>query len=144
MTTYSRTNNAAPRSGPNAVAFADQAAVTSLVAADIINAVAVPAGTKVHRVVVKNTDMDTNATPTSTAKIGFAAADGSAMPSGADTAVAVDAAFGQAAATTTYEIFPPYVVEKDCFLSIVVGTGAATAAAGTVYAKVEGEALGAK
>lgn len=147
MTTYSRTNNAAPRSCEygNASVFADQSSVTAaLIAADIINPVKIPAGTRVSRVVVKNTDMDTNGTPALTAKIGFAAADGSAMPSGADTAVSADAAFGQAAATTTYEIFPPYVVEKDAFLSIVVGTGAATGAAGTVYAKVEGETLGAK
>lgn len=113
-------------------------------AADVIKLCRVPGGTDVHRVVVKNTDLDGNVSPTLTAKIGFTPADGSSAPSGADTAVAADGAFGQAAATTTYEIFPPYRVEKDSYLTLVIGTGAATAASGTVSAKVEGEIVGVK
>lgn len=112
--------------------------------ADIAKLCKIPAGTDVHRVVIKSTDMDTNGTPTLTAKIGFSPVDGSAAPSGADTAVAATAAFGQSAATTTYEIFPPYRVEKDSYLTLVIDTGAATAAAGTVSAKVEGEIVGVK
>lgn len=128
----------------NAVKFHDQITTVAgdAAAASIICLVKVAAGTEVDRVVVKNTDLDTNGTPAMTAKIGFAPIDGSAAVAGADTAIAADGVFGQAAATTTYEIFPPYLVEVDSWLSIVVGTASATAAAGTISAKVEGIAKG--
>lgn len=131
----------------NASVFVDSVAVTNadIDAADIIKLVKVAAGTDVHRVVVKTTELDTNVGPTLTAKIGFTPIDGSAAPSGADTAIAADGAWGQNAETVTHEIFPPYRVEKDSWLTIVIGTGANTeAATGTVSAKVEGEALGVK
>lgn len=132
--------------GNNAV-FHDQKAVTNadIDAADIIKLVPVAAGTDVHRVVIKTTELDTHGTPTLTAKIGFTPIDGSDAVSGADVAVAADAAWGNNAETVTHEIFPPYRVEVDSWLTIVIGTGAATeAATGTVSAKVEGEALGVK
>lgn len=130
----------------NASVFVDSVAVatTDIDSADIIKLCPVSGGTVVDRVVVKNTDLDSNGTPTLQAKIGFTPMDGSAAPSGADTAVAAAGAWGQSAATTTYEIFPPYRVEKDSYLTIVITNVAATAAAGTVYAKVEGEATGKK
>lgn len=131
--------------GGNNSVFVDSVAVTNadIDAADIIKLVRVAAGTDVHRVVVKTTELDTNGAPTLTAKIGFTPIDGSAAVSGADTAVAADAAWGNNAETVTHEIFPPYRVEVDSWLTIVIGTGAATeAATGTVSAKVEGEALG--
>lgn len=116
---------------------------------DQIRPVKVPAGTAVHRVVIRNTDMDTNGTPTLAAKIGFTPVDSSiTAPSGADTAIAAAAAWGQAAVAPptggVYEVFPPYVVEVDSYLNIVVTTGPATGATGTVYAKVEGDAIGPK
>lgn len=117
-------------------------ATTNLTAADNLRYCEVPGGTLVHRVVVKTTDMDSNGTPTLTAKIGFIPVDGSAAPSGADTAVAATAAWGQSAATTVYEILPPYLVAVDSYLSVVIGTGAATAAAGTINAVISGEAQG--
>jgi hypothetical protein len=128
----------------NRVVFADNCVATGdLVAADALNAVKIPAGTLVDRVVIKNPDLD-SATAL-TAKIGFAPTDGSAGVSGADVAVSADAAWGRAAATTTYEIFPPYKVLVDSYLSVVVGTGAtASSGGGTVYGKVEGENLGVK
>lgn len=131
----------------NASVFFDSVAVTNadIDAADIIQLVRVAAGTDVHRVVVKTTELDTHGSPTLTAKIGFTPIDGSTAVSGADTAVASDAAWGQNAETTTHEVFPPYRVEVDSWLTIVIGTGANTeAATGTVYAKVEGENLGVK
>ena len=117
-------------------------AVTNLLVADILKLCFVPGGTFVDRVVVKNTDMDTGATPLSTAKIGFAPVDGTAAAAGSDVIVSATAAFGQAAATTTYEIFPPFRVELDSWLTIVIGAAPATAAAGTIEAKVEGECIG--
>lgn len=130
----------------NASVFVDSVAVatTDLDSGDIVKLVKVAAGSNVHRVTVKNTDLDANVSPALTAKIGFSPIDGSAAPSGADTAVTADGAWGQSAATTTYEIFPPYRVEKDSWLTIVIGTVAATQASGTISAKVEAEALGVK
>lgn len=133
--------------GGNESVFVDSVAVTNadIDAADIVKLVRVAAGTSVHRVVTKTTELDTNASPSLTAKIGFTPIDGSAAPSGADTAIKADGAWGQNAETLTYEIFPPYRVEKDSWLTIVFGTGAATeAATGTISAKVQGEALGVK
>jgi hypothetical protein len=131
--------------GGNASVFCDSVGVTNadIDAADIIKLVRVPAGTDVHRVTVKTTELDSHGTPTLTAKIGFTPIDGSSAVSGADTAVSADAAWGQNAETLTFNVFPPYRVEVDSWLTFVIGTGAATeAATGTVYAKVEGEALG--
>jgi hypothetical protein len=147
MTTKTTPNRKAVVSGllANAAIFNNSVAVATTdidTIGDIIQPVKVAAGTEVHRVVVKVTDMD-SATSLQ-AKIGFTPADGSAAPSGADVAVAAAGAWAQSAATTTYEIFPPYRVEKDSYLNIVVTAAAGTAVAGTVYAKVEGEALGVK
>ena len=128
----------------NRVVFQDSAAATGdLVAADILNLCKIPAGTLVDRVVIKNADLDSSTVLT--AKIGFAPADGTAGDSGDDEAVAADASWGRTAATTTYEIFPPFRCDVDSFLAVVVGTGATgSSGGGTVYGKVEGEALGAK
>lgn len=131
----------------NAVVFHDQVAVTNadIDAADVIQPVKVPAGTAVHKVRVKTTELDTNGVPSLTAKIGFTPCDGSAAASGADTAVSADAAWGQNAEVKEFDVIPPYVVEVDSWLNIVIGTGAATeAATGTVYAVVEGDARGVK
>lgn len=138
-------NPAYSSDGGNNSVFVDAVAVTNadIDAADIIKLCRVPAGTDVHRCVVKTTELDSNGAPSLTAKIGFTPCDGSAAVSGADTAIAADGAWGQNAETVTHEIFPPYRVEVDSWLTIVIGTGAATeAATGTVSAKVEGEALG--
>lgn len=128
----------------NRTVYTDEYSVltTDLQAADVVKLCRIPAGTLVDRVVVKNTDLDSNATPTLTAKLGFSPTDGSAAPTADVTAIAANAAWGQAAATTTYEIFPPYEVAKDSYVTIIVGTGAATAATGTLNVKVEGEGLG--
>lgn len=131
--------------GGNQSVFHDSVAITNadFDAADIIKLVRVPAGTDVHRVTIKTPELDTHGSPTLTAKIGFTPIDGSSAVSGADTAIAADGAWGQNAETVTTNVFPPYRVEVDSWLTIVIGTGAATeAASGTIYAKVEGEALG--
>ena len=143
--TSSSKNPAYSHNGGNQSVFVDSVAVTNadIDAADIIKLCRVAAGTDVHRVTVKTTELDSNVAPSLTAKIGFTPCDGSAAVSGADTAVLADAAWGQNAETVTTNIFPPYRVEVDSWLTIVIGTGAATeAASGTIYAKVEGEALG--
>lgn len=126
----------------NASVFTDalSVATTNLTLNDNLRLCEVPGGTLVDRVVVRNTDMDTGAGLA--VRIGFTPIDGSAAPSGADVAVAAQAAWGQAAATTTYEIFPPYLVAVDSYLNIIVNVVPVGAVAGTINAKVEGEVVG--
>jgi hypothetical protein len=132
--------------GGNASVYFGSADVSSVLAADdAVRPCRVAGGTKVTRVVVQNDELDTGGTPTLAAKIGFTPLDGSAQASGDDEAVAaVGATILQDAATTTYEIFPPFLVEQDAYLEIVVTADPATGATGSVYAKVEGEAIGVK
>lgn len=126
--------------GGNAVVTFGSATVSAASAnGDKYRPCRIPGGTKVHRVVVKNTDLDSG-TPAILCKIGYAPLDGSA---GDDDALGgAGLTILQAAATTTYEIFPPVLVEKDSYLQIEVTTGPGTGATGTVSAKVEGEAVG--
>lgn len=148
MTTKTTTSKKAVFSAEygNAVKYNDSIVLgtADIGAADIINLVYVPAGTVVDRVRTKTTDLDSNVSPTLTAKIGFTPVDGSAAVSGADVAVSADAAWGQSSAVQSYDVIPPYKVEVDSWLTLVIGTGAATAAAGTAYAVVEGESVGIK
>lgn len=147
MGTVTTTNRKAQASCPNAYVNTDSIAVTNadIDAADIIKLCFVPGGTEVHRVTTKTTELDTDGSPSLTAKIGFTPVDGSNAVSGADTAVSADAAWGRNAEELEFNVWPPYRVEVDSYLTIVIGTGAATeAATGTVRAKVEGEPLGVK
>ena len=144
MTIYNPANLSDPlhstgNRGNGQVTHGSAVVSAALALADVVRPCRIAAGTKVHRVVIKNTDLDDGAALA--AKIGYLPEDGSA---GDDDAFAAAAAWGQSAATTTIEIFPPILVEKDSYLSITVSTAAGTGAAGTVYAKVEGEAIGAK
>lgn len=134
----------------NASVFYGSAVIAAnLATTDKVRPCRIAAGTKVHRVVVKNPDLDSGANLAM--NIGFAHIDGSAATANetADatarsltvaTLVAAAATTWQGAATTTYEIFPPFLVEQDSYLQgvpTVAGVGT-----GTVYAKVEGEAIG--
>lgn len=129
----------------------DKAVTTTTVilgVADKVNLCKVPNGTLVDRVVVKNPDLDTGGTLQF--KLGFAPTDGSAAPAlmaSPDVAVAADGATTwQAATTTTYEIFPPYRLDTECYLQAVVSAAATGVQAGalSIEAKVEGEPLGQK
>lgn len=114
-----------------------------LTTADKVRLCRIPAGTRVDRVVIRNPDMDTHATvPTLVVNIGFSNVDGTALALA--TAVAAASAAWQAPGTTTYELMPPVILEKDAFLEVVPTVGAATAGTGTVHGKIEGEILGAK
>lgn len=123
----------------NQVVFADSAIVTAnLATTDKVRLAKIPAGTLVGRVVIKNPDLDSGATLA--VNIGFSNVDGTSGPSA--TAVASAATTWQAAATTTYELFPPVLLSKDAYLECV--PTAAGVGTGTIYGKVEGEALGAQ
>lgn len=130
----------------NAVKYSDSVAIgtADIDAADIIQLVYVPAGTAVDRVRIKTDDLDSGATPTLAAKIGFAPVDGSAAAAGADTAVSAAAAWGQVAGVLSYDVIPPYKVEVDSYLAVVITTAAAIAVAGNAYAVVDGDSIGVK
>ncbi len=136
--------------GNNMVYYGSATIAANLATTDKVRPVRVAAGTKVHRVVVKNADLDSGANLA--VNIGFAHMDGSAATANetADatarsltpaTIVAAAATTWQGAATTTYEIFPPFLVEVDSYLQCVPTVGGV--GTGTVYGKVEGEAIGA-
>lgn len=123
----------------NRVVFSDSAVIAAnLATTDKVRPVKIPAGTRVDRVVIKNPDLDSGANLA--VNIGFSYQDGSSGPSA--TALASAATTWQAAATTTYELFPPVTLEKDAYLEVVPTVGGV--GTGTVYGKVEGENLGAK
>jgi hypothetical protein len=135
----------------NRVVFNDSVQPTATVVlgiGDVVNICKIPNGTLVDRVIVQNPDLDTSTTLQF--KLGFAPTDGSSAPSSMaspDVAVAADGATTwQAAATTTYEIFPPYRLDTECYLQAVVSAAATGVQAGTltIYGKVEGETLGQK
>ena len=140
----------------NAVVFTNGAAIVSgdLDLADKINLCFVPAGTLVDEVKVKHADLDTGGTSMAF-NLGFAHVDGSASTTNetadatarsltpATLLAAAATTWTGTAAVTTYELFPPFKVEKDSWLQAVLTTAVTTIAAGSVYAKVRGEALGA-
>lgn len=146
MTVYNPTNKGDARrsadNGGNGSIYHGSATPGALTTSDKVRPVLIPGGTRVHQVVIKNTDLDSNVSPTLAANIGFANVDGSSGPSA--TAVASAATILQGAAETTYNLFPPVLLEKDAYLELVPTTGAATGASGTVYGKVLGEAVGMK
>lgn len=123
--------------------FTGSVTLTSAPAAEIIRPVFIPAGTEVGAIDIIADDVDSNATPTLVMKAGYTYADGSAAPSGADTAFGSGLTIGQAAALTSLR-FHPFRLEKDAFLDLVVTTAAATFAAGKISAVVSGVAHGAK
>lgn len=98
-------------------------------------------GTKIDRIVINNGDLDSGTTLTD--KIGYEPIDGS---TGDDDAFCASGATARrAAATTTYEIFPPVLVEKDSWVTLTcVAAATGLAAAATVEAKAEGEYVGIK
>ncbi len=143
MSNYNPTNlgSALPSAGDcgNAMVFQDNAVISAnLTTSDKVRLCRVAGGTRVHRVVVKNPDLDSGANLA--INIGFANIDGSSGPSA--TAVASAVTTWQGAATTTYELFPPVLLTQDAWLEVVPTVGGV--GTGTVYGKVEGEAIGIK
>jgi hypothetical protein len=139
----------------NAVVFTNGAAIVAgdLDLADKINLVFVPAGTLVDEVKVKHADLDTGGTAMAF-NLGFAHVDGSAATTNetADaTARSLTPATLLAAAATTWtgtaaddlRALPALQGGKGFVASGVLTTAVTTIAAGSVYAKVRGEALGA-
>ena len=144
MTIYAMTNkldsmtSKANRIGP---CYGIASVTVLLGAGDKVRCGKIPGGTKVDRVVIKNGDLDSGTTLTD--MIGYEPIDGSTGD--ADAFCATGATTRRAAATTTYEIFPPVLVEKDSWLTLTaVDAATGLAATVSVEGKVEGEHVGIK
>lgn len=134
-------------------AFGNAVAITGTVAlaanptaADVIRICRIPAGTKVNRITLANSDMDTNVSPTFVFGLGYApvvSGDGPTA-SAAYFQAAGDTSLQAANAGKVYRNFADITFEKDVYLTATVGTAAATFAAGTIYVTVDGEARGVK
>lgn len=144
MTTYARAGMSPPFSSSfgNRVVTIDKATVTAnLAIGDKVRCGIIPAGTLVDRLVINNGDLDGGTTLTD--KIGYEPIDGSTGDD--DAFCASGATTRRSAATTTYEFFPPIKVTKDSFVTLtVVAAATSLGASADVYAKMEGEILGAK
>jgi hypothetical protein len=112
-------------------------------AADVLRIMLIPAGTRVDEIVVASDDLDSNGSPTFVVSIGYAYVDGSSA------SAAYFAAAGQTFPETgsngaVFRKFAPITFEKDAYLTMTVGTAAATFAAGSIYVSARGIARGIK
>lgn len=115
-------------------------------AADVLRIMRIPAGTEVSALLIANSDLDTNGSPTFVVSIGYApvvAADGPTA-SAAYFQAAGDTVLQAANAGKVYGNFAPITFDKDVYLTMTVGTAAATFAAGTIRATAIGNARGVK
>lgn len=112
-------------------------------AADVLRVMLVPAGTEVCALLMANTDMDTDGSPTFVHSIGYAYTDGSGA-SAAYFAAARQTNLQAANEGKLYRKFAPITFDKDAYITMTVGTAAATFAAGTIYMTALGEARGVK
>jgi hypothetical protein len=115
-------------------------------AADVLRIMRIPAGTKVEALIVAADDCDSNGTPTFVVSIGYAPVNSNDGPTAS---AAYFAAAGQTFLETgtsglVYRKFDAITFEKDVYLTMTVGTAAATFAAGAIYATAIGSARGVK
>lgn len=131
----------------NAVVFDGAIALAANpTAADVLRIMKIPAGTKVSSIVTGNSAMDTNGSKTFVYSMGYSPV----VPGDGPTASA--AYFGVAGDTAlqttnngkVYSNFAAITFEKDVYLTMTIGTAAATFAAGSINASVRGEARGIK
>lgn len=134
--------------GPNAMramgagdgVSADETLVLSAApaAADVLELLFVPAGTRLQTLEIRNTDMDTGTA--FAAKVGYASVDGADAD---DDYFAGAGAFAQAAGVTRFN-FAPITFQKDTWIVATVTTAPGTFAAGSVTTIGQGRSLGAK
>ena len=132
--------------GNGVVAQGTVALAANPTAADVIRVMIVRAGTKVSALLLGNSDMDTNGTPTFVFGIGYApvvSGDGPTA-SAAYFGAAGDTAFQAANLGKLYANFAAITFDKDVYITMTVGTAAATFAAGNAYLTVLGDARGVK
>lgn len=111
---------------------------TTVATGDILRFARIPAGFKVHMIVIQNADLGTSCP----ADFGYNYSDGSSGDD--DNAFLDDAALGTANAAGLVTILAtPVIVEKDSYLEATVGT-VSSGATGVVTAQLHGVYLGAK
>lgn len=115
--------------------------------ADIIRPLIIPAGTEVSGIILANDDLDSNGSPTIVFGAGYtpvSANDGALAASAAFFAAAGQTQLQAASSGVLYAKFDPIKFEQDVFLDLLLGTGAATFAAGTLWARVIARNVGVK
>lgn len=115
-------------------------------AADVIRVMKVPAGNKVSALFLGNDDLDSNGAPTIVHSIGY-------VPVVAADGPAANATYFAAAGQTNLQAanpgklycnFAPITFEKDVYITMTIGTAAATFAAGSIKMAALGVARGIK
>ena len=132
--------------GNATVADGSVALAAAPAATDVIRIARINGGTRVVMVVTGNGDLDSNGVPTLAVSLGYApvdAADGPAA-SAAYFGAAGDISLQSPNAGKLYANFAPITFEKDVYLTMTVGTAAATFAAGSIFATAIGETRGIK
>lgn len=138
-------NNYMQAFGNAMVAAGSVALAANPTAADVIRVMRIPRGSKVTALVIANGDLDTNGVPTFVHSIGYAPCDGSNPAANATYFAAAGQTNLQAANDgKLYANFAPITFDYDVWLTMTVGTAAATFAAGTIYVQALGEARGGK
>ena len=138
-------NNYMSAFGNAVVATGSIALAANPTAADVLRVMRIPAGSKVSALMVANGDLDSNGAPTFVVSIGYAPCDGSSPTAAPAGFAAAGQTILQAANDgKLYCKFAPITFDKDVWLTMTVGTAAATFAAGTIYAVALGEARGIK
>jgi hypothetical protein len=111
---------------------------------DDIRVMLIPSGTKVSGIILGNSDMDTNGSPTLAFSLGYqpvVSGDGP-VASLAYFGASGDTALQSANLGKVYRNFAAITFDKDVYLVLRVTAAAATFAAGTIHATVIGEARG--
>ncbi len=124
-----------------AVFINDSAVVSTNPVANDTHDFRIPAGLELSLLRFKLPDMDTNATPTLAAKIGYAPVDASSALAASDSYFRAAAALGQAAAQVECD-FVPITFQEDVKITVTWTVTSATFAAGTVYMTAAGNAKG--
>jgi len=115
-------------------------AATVGAAADIYRPCIIPAGSEVSAIILANDDLDTNGAPTLVFGMGYTPVSASA----AYFVAAGDTSLQAANGGKVYARFDPIKFEQDVFLDLLLGTGAATFAAGAIWARVLTRNVGVK
>lgn len=123
------------------------ASPVGLAAADVLQPCIIPAGSEIVAVILSGDQLDSNGSPTLVVGVGYAPV------SSDEGALAASAAYFAAAGQTFFRVaeqgrllanFAPIKFEQDVYLTLTVGTAAATKVAGNVRAQVLGSAVGIK
>lgn len=145
MTTYTSVGAASPKLGGddgNCYIDYDRAYVpATFTTTDKARLLQVPGGVKLHKIVIRNDDLDAGATIT--ANFGYEAADAGSTLTAAPTAFASAATILRGAAVTEYYLAEPIVFNEPVWITAIPAAGPATTA-GYIRCHAFGELVGIK